>query len=136
MSSPSLNVLENECNMEINKLQIWFTSNELQINLEKSAIIVIPSKLTARPTNLGIFYNKGQINCFESSKYLNVNLNNKLNFKSHVCIIENKVARSVYFNQASFPGSFFCTSFVILFSYSPSSFIWSPIVGKRQPMLS
>ena len=29
VSSPSLTVLENECNKEINKLQIWFSANEL-----------------------------------------------------------------------------------------------------------
>ena len=53
--SPSLTVLENECNKEINKLKIWFSANELQINPEKSAIIVIPSKLTALITNLSMF---------------------------------------------------------------------------------
>ena len=95
VSSPSPTVLENECNKKMNKLQIWFSANELQINLEKSAIIVIPSTLTAQTTNLSIFYNKRPINCFESSKYLGVSLDNKLNFKSHICIIENKAARSV-----------------------------------------
>ena len=95
VSSPSLTVLKNECNKEINKLQVWFSANELQINPEKSAIIVIPSKLTALTTNLSMFYNERPIKCFESSKYLGVNLDYKLNFKSHICIIENKVARSV-----------------------------------------
>ena len=79
----------------MNKLQSWFSANELQINLEKSAIIVITSKLTAQTINLSISYNERAINCFESSKYFNANLDNKLNFKSHVCIIENKVARAI-----------------------------------------
>ena len=47
LSSPSLTGLKNECNKEMNKLQTWISANELQINPEKSAIIVIPSKLTA-----------------------------------------------------------------------------------------
>ena len=47
MSSPSLTGLKNECNKEMNKLQTWISAYELQINPEKSAIIVIPSKLTA-----------------------------------------------------------------------------------------
>ena len=95
VSSPSLTVLENGCNKEMNKLQTCISANELQMNSEKSAIIVIPSKLTAQTTNLSIFYNEGPINCFESSKYHGVNVDNKLNFKSHICIIKNKVARSV-----------------------------------------
>ena len=65
------------------------------MNPEKSATIVIPSILTVQTSNLSIFYNESPINCFDSSKYFRVNLDNKLNFKSHLCIIENKVARSV-----------------------------------------
>ena len=95
VSSLSLTVLENDSNKKINKLQNWFSSNKLQINPEKFAIIVIPSELTAQTTNLSIFHNERPIKCFESSKYLGVNLDNKLNFKSHICIIENKVARFV-----------------------------------------
>ena len=78
----------------MNKLQIWFCANELQIKTDKFAIIVIPSKLTAQTTNLSIFHIKRGISCFESSNYLGVNHNNKVNFKAHICIIENKVARS------------------------------------------
>ena len=40
-----------------------------------------------------------------------------------------------HLKQASFPISFFCTTFGVAFSYSSSSFIWLPIVGKRQPIL-
>ena len=64
VSSPSLTILENECNKEMNKLLIWFRANELQINPEKSAIIVIPSKLNAQTANLSIFYDECPINCF------------------------------------------------------------------------
>ena len=63
VSSPSPTVLENECNKEMHKLQTWISANELQINPEKSAIIVISSKLTAQTTNLSIFYNERPINC-------------------------------------------------------------------------
>ena len=83
VSSPSLTILENECNKEMNKLLIWFRANELQINAEKSAIIVIPSKSNAQTAYLSIFYDECPINCFETLKYLGVNLDNKLNFKSH-----------------------------------------------------
>ena len=95
VSRSSLTVLENECNKQINKLQSWFSANKLQINPEKSAIIVIPSKLTAQTTNLSIFYYERSINCFESLKCFGLNINDKLNSKSHICIFENKVARSV-----------------------------------------
>ena len=116
VSSPSLTILENECNKEMNKLLIWFRANELQINPEKSAIIVIPSKLNAQTANLSIFYDECPINCFETSKYLGVNLDNKLNFKSHICIIENKVARSV--GILSKPRYLFPSSALLLLYYS------------------
>ena len=56
---------------------------------------MIPFKLTAQTTNPSIFYNERPINCFEFSKYPGVNLDNKHSFRSHICIIENKVARFV-----------------------------------------
>ena len=111
VSSLSLTVLENDSNKKINKLQIWFSANELQMNPEKFAIIVIPSKLAAQTTNLSIFHNERPIKCFESSKYLGVNLDNKPNFKSHICVIENKVARSVGFKAS------FVTYFLLLHSF-------------------
>ena len=58
-SRPSL---ENECNKEMNKLQIWFSATELQINPEKSAT-AISYKLTAQTSYLSIFYDKRPINC-------------------------------------------------------------------------
>ena len=61
VSSLSLTVLENDSNKKINKLQIWFSANELQMNPEKFAIIVIPSKLAAQTTNLSIFHNERPI---------------------------------------------------------------------------
>ena len=66
--------MENECNKEMNKMQIWFSANELQIDPKKSSIIVIPSKLTAQKTILSIFYKERRINGFEFSKYFCVNL--------------------------------------------------------------
>ena len=109
VSSPSLTVLENECNKKNNKLQIWFSANELQINPEKFAIIVIPSKLTAQTTNLSIFHNERPIKCFEFSKYLGVNLDNKFNFKSHICII----AKTKWPDLSVFKASFI-TYFLLL----------------------
>ena len=57
------------------------------------------------------------IKCFESSKYLSVNFDNKLNFKSLICIIENKVARSVgILSKLSyqFPSSLFLLYFSLI----------------------
>ena len=90
VSSLSLTVLENDSNKKINKLQNWFSTNKLQINPEKFAIIVIPSKLTAQTTNLSIFHNERPIKCFEFSKYLGVNLDNKLNFNPTYALSKTK----------------------------------------------
>ena len=124
VSSPSLTVLENECNKEI-------SANKLQMNPEKSAIMVIPSKLTAQTTNLSIFNNERPINCFESSKYVGVNLDNKLNFKSHLCIIENKLTRSVGILSKlryQFPSlHFFC---YIILLFTPHLLVGLPLRGN------
>ena len=77
---------------------------------------MIPFKLPAQTTNLGISHNERPINCLESSKYLGVNFDNKLNFKFHIGIVKDKVAKSVgILNKLCY---LFSTSALFLLHYS------------------
>ena len=50
----NLKGLEHECNREIQKLRKWCCASELQINIEKSKALMIPSQLAAPKTDLMI----------------------------------------------------------------------------------
>ena len=69
--------------------------NELQIKPKKLEATTNPSKLSASKTDPIITYNDSPINCMETSKYLGVKLDFKLNYKPQITLVENKIAKSV-----------------------------------------
>ena len=57
---------------------------------------MIPSQISAPKADLIITYNDSPIIiCIETSKYLGIKLDSKLNYKPHITLVENTVARSV-----------------------------------------
>ena len=73
----------------------WCSANALEINPNKSAIVTLPPKLGSPFPELSIYYNNALIEMCASSKYLGINLDTKLDFKSHIANIETKISRSV-----------------------------------------
>jgi len=96
VSSTSLSTLEQECNIELKNLQTWCNANKLEINPKNSAFLLILSKLNAPKVNLDIMYdNECPVANSENSRYLGLILDSKLNYRSHIRMVENKIARSV-----------------------------------------
>ena len=88
--------LQIKLNLELQNLHQWCCVNKLSINLSKTNIIIIPSKqLNAIIPHLHLTSNGSAINIVDSAKYLGVVINNELNFKQHIKIMEEKVARSI-----------------------------------------
>ena len=94
-NNSSLSILELNCNIELKNLKNWCDANKLQINPQKSAVIVIPPKLNSPSVNIQLMYNNSLIPCNNSFKYLGVILDSKLNFKSHIDITASKISRAV-----------------------------------------
>jgi len=57
VNSTSLSTLEQECNIELKKLQTWCNANKLEINPKKSASLLILSRINAPKVNLDIMHN-------------------------------------------------------------------------------
>ena len=94
VSNPCLIELEKNCNTEMQNLH-WCSANALEINPNKSAIVTLPPKLRSPFPVLNIYYNNALIKMCASSKYLGINLDTKLDFKSHIANIEIKISRSI-----------------------------------------
>ena len=92
VSNCSFSSLEQRCNAELENLKNWCNANKLQINPKKSISIYVPPKLNINEEKLKILYNNCTLACCNSSKYLGVIIDNKLDFQSHIHAIENKVA--------------------------------------------
>ena len=88
-------VFEKNCNTETQNLLHWCSANALEINPDKSALLTLPPKLRSPFPVLNINYNNTLIEMCASSKYLGINLDTKLDFKSHIANIETKISRSV-----------------------------------------
>ena len=61
LNNPSDSALETACNLELHNLYKWCNANKLQINPQKSAVLIIPFKLNSPKLNLNINYNASPI---------------------------------------------------------------------------
>ena len=95
LMNPTLNELETNCNLELQNLHRWCNANELQINPEKSKAVILLPKLNYPEPELDICYNTARISLSDSSKYLGVILDKKLNFQPHLLSLNKRVSRSV-----------------------------------------
>ena len=95
VSEKSISLLEQSCNSELHRLKKWCVANKLQINPDKSVLIYIPFKLNDSLPKLNIAYNDALVPFNNSSKYLGIKIDSKLNFQPHLKMIEYKLARSV-----------------------------------------
>ena len=88
--------LQIKINSELQNLHQWCCVNKLSINPSKTNTIIIPPKQTnATIPHLHLTSNGSAINIVDSAKYLGVVIDNELNLKQHIKIVERKVARSV-----------------------------------------
>ena len=92
-SSDNLNnclaVMKSECN----KVLDWLLANKLIINLNKTFLMVFTNR--KRQAEISININNQTIKEINECKFLGVMLDNKLNWKSHVTHISNKISKSV-----------------------------------------
>ena len=100
----SLNELEVVANKELEKISRWFATNRLTLNAKKSqAIIFKPSGLAAYPVSLRLNGESlAQLGPGESTKFLGIRIDQKLNFKDHIKTIGGKVSSGLFaLRQAS-----------------------------------
>ena len=78
--------------------------------------IYVPPKLHRNEAKLKSLYNKCTLLCSNSSKYLSVKIDNKLDFQSHIHATETKVARAVGFFKVQylFPSSTLLLFFALI----------------------
>ena len=84
VSEKSILLLEQSCNSELHRLKKWCVANKLQINPDKSVLIYIPFKLNDFLPKLNIAYDDVLVPSNNSSKYLGIKIDSKLNFQPHL----------------------------------------------------
>ena len=85
-------LLQNEVNVELEKVFIWLASNKLTLNIKKSKFMLITRKQTIPKFCVKI--NNSPLESCDSYKYLGVIIDKKLNWELHVKHITPKIAKA------------------------------------------
>ena len=92
---PDLTILHDNLNREISLLHEWCNSNKLTINPLKSHLLLTPPNLNKNNLNFSIMLNNTNISTESNVNYLGISLDSRLNFQSHINIMEQKISRGV-----------------------------------------
>ena len=93
LQKSSLSSLAKACSNELIQLKDWCNANKIQINPNQSCILHLPPKEKTPPLTFQIPYENFFIVNSICCKYLGILIDNKLNFKKHIQLIESKIAK-------------------------------------------
>ena len=81
-------------NSELDKLNIWFATNKLSLNVSKTNLCCLA---IAKKKNIEISIKNAKINLVYTTKFLGVLIDNKLNWKDHIDLIKTKLSKNIGF---------------------------------------
>ena len=96
-SLPKPENLQEIINSALKIVSEWITANKLRINAQKSSVLIISPKINDKAPyqNLTILFDGFKINLSKSVKYLGVQTDDNLAFKTHVNFLYSKLSRTL-----------------------------------------
>lgn len=93
----NLNNLINTLNEELHKLTMWLDSNKLTINLSKTHYMIFHRSRIKQSNDatINVLLNNTPIMKVNSTKFLGVIIDNKLNWTEHILAVKRKIARGL-----------------------------------------
>lgn len=95
-SGPNPDNLKTNIQEDLKRLDSYFSSNSLQLNLSKTNYMIIHPKQTTENTDTDIKINSIKVNQVTETKFLGVIIDDKLTFRPHIKHIENKASKGLY----------------------------------------
>ena len=89
----NIKLLEEEVNVEINKVHQWLVSNKLTLNISKSKFMIVSNK-KCLTNKFKVCIQDTPLEKCDHYKYLGVIIDNKLNWKSHIEYISTKISKA------------------------------------------
>lgn len=86
---------ENDINESINQIVKWLDNNNLKINLLKTKRIHFSQRINDK-SNLNIFYDNQAVEEVDTTKFLGLRIDKKLNWKPHIDFLCKKLSKSAY----------------------------------------
>ena len=96
-SSPKPENLQEIFNSDLKIVSEWITANKLRIIAQKSSALIISPKSNDKASyqNLTILFDGFKINLSKSVKYLGVQIDDNLTFKTHINFLYSKLSRTL-----------------------------------------
>ena len=95
-SNSDLQKLNQNLNCELNKLAIWFKANKLSLNIKKTNFITFGKKKISKNFKFKISMEGVEIDQVNSTKFLGVFIDEKLNWKEQILKLSRKISINVH----------------------------------------
>ena len=82
-------------NTELEKIVKWLNANKLSLNIEKTHYMLFRNKGKVVKETCKVYMNRQEISEVETTKFLGVIIDNRLNWKHHIDSICNKVSKNI-----------------------------------------
>jgi hypothetical protein len=92
ISGKKLDVLTSIINDELDKINSWFCSNLLSLNIKKTNYILFGNKTMP---NIDILINNQNITRVNETKFLGVIIQHNLKWHAHIQLIQNKISKTI-----------------------------------------
>ena len=89
-SSSNLDTFEDTVNQELALLSKWFNTNKLSLNVQKTSYMLFQKRTSS--FNPVIKINETVLQCVTSTKFLGVQLDNKMLWKDHITYVRGKLS--------------------------------------------
>ena len=90
-----LEALIDNVNTELEKIVKWLNANKLSLNIDKNHYMLFRNKGKVIKETCQVYMNWQEISEVETTKFLGVIIDNRLNWKHHIDSICNKVSKDI-----------------------------------------
>ena len=94
-SDTNLDRLYGTMNRELKKLVVWFKTNRLSLNVDKTNYILFKSKNKKIDKELKVEIEGNILLCVPYTKFLGVYIDESLSWVNHINLVENKISKNI-----------------------------------------
>ena len=95
-SAHNTQILIKEMNEDANNLYNWFSANKLSLNISKTYFIVFSKSKNVKLSGLKIKIGNTEIERKETTLFLGMHIDSKLNWHEHILNLHTKISKSIY----------------------------------------
>ena len=94
ISGSNLPQIEEMLNQELQKISLWLKVNKLSLNIKKTHYMLFTNKRSTKPC-ISVDIDGHSIDAVEYTRFLGIDIDNKLNWKKHIAYISGKLSRGI-----------------------------------------